>query len=298
MTEPTPVEPIEESPVAVMPIDDGPVCPLCDAEITDPSAERCPTCGYGFASGGVQLGYAHANPDGPSWFVETADHAFAAGWKTSLRALVPSLFWRDIPPTIKPRRQRLNRFIVLGSFWAVLLMLATGMVVETTIEFIDDLALGYTWADAIGYAQPLRDWAWVIERELLGSWRSAVVMVLIWPWLNYAGLLVFQQTLRRAGVDRGHVARVAFYAADPRLLLPVLLVVTTFFWGPTVARLLFPFVPFNPFSAAVLILWWLITTRRMGRGMSMYLRLPQPWVTTFLVQAMIAFIAVLALLNL
>ncbi|MEM8495784.1 MAG: hypothetical protein AAF663_10410, partial [Planctomycetota bacterium] len=266
------------------------------AEITDPSAERCPTCGYGFASGGVQLGYAHANPDGPSWFVETADHAFAAGWKTSLRALVPSVFWRDIPPTIKPRRQRLNRFIVLGSFWAVLLMLATGMVVETIVEFSGDLRF-WTWQEALGRARPLRPLAQMLEELLVDAWRSWIVMVLAWPWLNYAGLLIFQQTLRRAGVDRGHVARVAFYAADPRLILCVTLIVVTLVWRLFTRKLLGPIVPFSSFSTTLLIMWWLIVTWRMGRGMSMYLRLPQPWATTFLVQAMIAFIAVLVLLN-
>ena len=71
---------------------------------------------------------------------------------------------------------------------------------------------------SIGFFQDV--WETYVNRDE-GSAGQAVAIVLAWPWLSLAALLIFQASMRRAKVGVGHLLRVAVYGCDLGLLIVV-----------------------------------------------------------------------------
>ena len=156
-----------------------------------------------------------------------------------------------------------------------------------------------------------RQWVWLTVSKSFGrgfGWISAVwpvaAVVLAWGWAVLLTTGVFRVTLRQARITPGHVLRAALYAGDLAPLLPIGVAVVVCFvffddgnalawrvaaWGrdwPFVWTELALVTPMAIFSG------W-----RLLRAYTLYLRLPHALATVAAVEGIVAFAAVLFLLD-
>jgi len=54
----------------------------------------------------------------------------------------------------------------------------------------------------------------VSVQYLFHSGGLNITMIMAWPWLTFAALMIFQASMRRAKVQRSHVLRCVIYSAD------------------------------------------------------------------------------------
>ncbi|MEM8876208.1 MAG: hypothetical protein AAGD32_18340, partial [Planctomycetota bacterium] len=147
--------------------------------------------------------------------------------------------------------------------------------------------LGVSWPEAAAEAIDVL----VIE----GGWRllALVLFVAAYPWLCVGALLIFQQTLRRAGVGVGHVLRAGLYGADMRL--PILI-------G---GLMLIAFTLFDPRSAwdffgilaVALLATFVLTVIGLTIAQAMYLRLPHTYRTALSIHVMLFLLLVIVILQ-
>ena len=132
----------------------------------------------------------------------------------------------------------------------------------------------------------------------------AVGVVLAWPWLTLAGLLVFRRSMRRAKAPAAHVLRAVVYGTDvgvPAVLAAVVLFAPTIdpgagyrYAGPaTSQRTLWALLPTGPFDRAAVPavlaigLCLAVTSGRVSVAYARYLRFDRPVLTVLAAQAMV-----------
>src|SRR5205823_11722928 len=59
-----------------------------------------------------------------------------------------------------------------------------------------------------------KEYALVLSEQLVAQASVELATIAAWPWLTFAALMVFQASMRKAKVQRGHVLRCVIYAAD------------------------------------------------------------------------------------
>ena len=310
-------------------------CPLCGYDLRGLPAGRCPECGHGFDPDALRRARLDEHP---YLFEHHARRPWSSLPRTALGALRPGRFWEELRPEMA---LRVDLILIFAGLLAAL-ALASGQaaylirVVDRASANLQDyrqaadsyeaappaqqremdlnyggrpgdfLALVRTAWPSPSTAAFWRDtWVYYNRRAGLGA---ATALAMTWPALTFASLLVFQQSLRRAKIKAGHLARAAVYAAAPFLLLwPIAVAVgvalaavdgggaTRSIWRdwPALDQLLHSPHPAEVLAAllclagATLSLW--LAHRR-------YLRLPHATATVLASQAMVL-LAVLAALG-
>ena len=252
-------------------------CPLCAYDLRATTAGRCPECGHAFDA--AELRQRLATRAQLAWFVEVDLPQWWSGWSTSLATLRPVWFWRNVTPEL-PMRPSPRTLFAAGSI----------LVPSVLVPMAWSL-----WAD-------MQNWWW---GGWIGNWNPWIVPLVLGGMLllTVAVSAVFQQTLRRAGIRRGHLWRVAVYGCDFRLLwLPAVLLVILLV---TCASSLFGgnlFLGYNVRLATVqfALLAWIAATIRVVAAYLHYLRLPAALATALLVQATVGlalFVGIVLLSN-
>ena len=142
----------------------------------------------------------------------------------------------------------------------------------------------------------------------------AVAIVLAWPWLSVAALLVFAASMRRAKVSPVHVVRAAVYGCDLALLAAVAAAVL---WGTAVRPPSYPrymlysvasvplamLVPTGPVRPAALpavfavVLCAAVASYRLSVGYARYLRFPHAVATVLAAQGIVVLVVGVVLLR-
>ena len=255
-----------DSQVVDAAVDAAPLpCPLCGYDLRATEAGRCPECGHGFNR--AQLRRRLARRAIVPWFVESPAGLWFSGWTTSVRALVPWSFWRDVSPNIPLNADRRSVFALASVVLpAVAVPILWGRLVPS-----------FAWGQ----------WNWQ------GDWTYAVGPILIVAMLSTVVVAaVFQQTLRRAGIRSGHLWRVAVYSCDFRLLWPIPTLAAAFFYRPVEGLLRHVFGNVLIIVEPSLLLFcgcvWLIATVRVVAAYRSYFRLPAAVATALIVQLVVA----------
>jgi hypothetical protein len=228
--------------------------------------------------------------------------------RTFFSSLLPKSFWLSVKTTHTPRARRL----VL--YWGIAAAIAIAIpYVCTLLPVYWDLHQQRQQTLEWGRANPnnprvvnaLRKYGSyqaVIDRNLpyLPPWSMSryaddagrafmraflqiAIALVAWPWLTFAALMIFQQTMRRAQIKPLHVLRCAIYSTIPAylFLFPLTWVIradsSIDYDTLTIAR--------NSGLAIVALL--AILSYRLAVAYDRYLTFPRPLVTSFASQLIV-----------
>jgi rubredoxin len=177
------------------------LCPLCGYNLRGLSNPRCPECGYQFEWPSV------LDPDKdrhPYLFEHHPERNVRSFLQTLFRSpLSPSNFWHTLDPA---QRVRLGRLVLYWLIYAMIALLPTliavGVIIWRDAQYPS--AGGSLWSNLHHGAANVR-WNGIV---------SAVILLPLFPWLNFLVLIVFQQSMRRSRVRAIHVLRSAIYCGD------------------------------------------------------------------------------------
>ena len=231
-------------------------CPLCDYNLRGLVEPRCPECGFRFEWGELTDPDRRSHPYLFEHHPRRNVHSFVRTLWGSLR---PRQFWASLRPSQPSRPLRLI------AYWAIVSLLAVLIIVvgqlgrparqwykgrQDTLKYIAYLqspqgARSATWhTQSHGSVQNFLTTAyaqgWMTDPSMDGLMRQLrnyslretnlvpwVALVVSWPWLTCAALLIFRASMRQARINGVHVMRCALYGADAFLLTGLILTLTT-----------------------------------------------------------------------
>jgi len=247
-------------------VDDDVVCPMCEYNLRGLAEPRCPECGYPFEwpeildpNRRLHRHLFEHHPERRTW-------SFA---KTLTGALLPRPFWRSLHPNQPSHPKRLILYWCLAS--GLYLLVLTGLVSvyaactgreilvlnrmnrPSAAAFLKNPATeeqsrsAKTVVSRYGSVKAYLDIhcpveiTWPLVRQVGRNTPRVIVacgilsLVLLWPWLIFAALLVFRVSMRRARVKLVHVLRCVLYSYDAFAWIGVILLVCTvlafLIWG-------------------------------------------------------------------
>ncbi len=225
-------------------IDEAPVCPLCDYNLRGLTQPRCPECGYTFTWDEILDPERRLHP----YLFE--HHPERNAW-SFVRTLTGGLrlrrFWTSLHPMqpSRPRRLRTYALLVLvvyllgatswlfvhsayrardvrtmlqGARRALQMRLAREKV-EKPEDYAKTIAQHGSEKAILDRMFPKltrRQLAWEVLREhwYRGDYLIPFILPLGWPPAVFAGLMIFQISMRRAKIKTIHVVRCVVYGFD------------------------------------------------------------------------------------
>ncbi|HZZ44781.1 MAG TPA: hypothetical protein VFE58_17725 [Tepidisphaeraceae bacterium] len=235
------VEPLPPTATADLPpdwstISHDLVCPLCTYNLRGLIDPRCPECGYTFTWSALQEACRAAHP----YLFEHYPHRTLWSFTRTTRAgFRPSSFWSRLSPA---HRIHTNRLLLYWLVHTALLLIAAaavfGIAFYTTISSLNTTRAS---ARAIATAGGMFSQQWLnLVYPPPGSWRwlksvsnsvnpeliPFVGLLLLWPWLTFLSLLIFQQSMRKSRIRPAQIFRCCIYAGDAAL--PIFLAILAF----------------------------------------------------------------------
>ena len=239
---------------------------MCEYNLRGLAEPRCPECGYPFEWPEIldpnrrlhRTLFEH-HPERRAW-------SFA---RTLIGALLPRRFWRSLHPSqpSHPKRLILYWWLASGLYLLVLAGLVSVFAVCAGQEILASNRISRPAAVAFlknpategqsrsaknvvsryGSVKAYLDMhypveiTWPLVKQVGQRTQRVIVpcgflsLVLVWPWLIFAALLVFRVSMRRARVKLVHVLRCVLYSHDAFVWIGVILVVCTvlafLIWG-------------------------------------------------------------------
>ncbi len=305
------------------PAADGLTCPLCRYDLRGLTEPRCPECGFRFTW--AELADEHRH--GHRYLFEHAKRKpLRALWSTYWRTCRPRRFWRDVSPANPVAAGRVVLYWLLATVAAsaaLAIVLAAVAATRAPAVLRDNESVHASYLPAAGQpglfsppgaprgygitAAELAEGAplppsWTFFRAV---WREqwgdfdrpqvelaaiAVAVVLSWPWLTWAALLLFQASMRRAHLDGRHVLRVAVYGCDFGLLLATLMVAAAVLIAhATGLRTWLDEAPAHGVAPllGVVLACAAVATYRLSFAYARYLRFDRPVLTVLAAQAVV-----------
>jgi hypothetical protein len=299
------------------------LCPLCDYDLRGLTEPRCPECGYAFTWPEL---FDPALKAHPYLFEHNPRRPVRSFLRTMAGGLRPRRFWRSLRPTQPSRPRRLVLYWCLASVLAL-----AGFVTHALADFIprareNEVDRRAELASLIkNMNRPGVLPAWYVKgvaarggpramidavsppwsnRNFLARWwqvyRSGptsnvlpvVVLYVAWPWVTFVTLLVFNQSMRRAGVKRIHVLRCVLYCCDAGVwLVPSVVVLVAVLGGRHADG-----DPLQTLFAA-LALFAGVTTWRLAAAYRLYLRFDRPLATALAAQLIVVLFLLGIVLN-
>jgi hypothetical protein len=189
-------------------------CPMCDYNLRGLTEPRCPECGYRFVWKDLLDAKARTHAYLYEHHPESNRKAF---WKTVWNAaLRPRAFWNSLNPAQPSRPRRLVRY------WFACARLLAYPLLALWLQRAVELTIGLR-GGAGSLFQRLFDldtapWTLGFYQQLCRENPAAelggylILACWVWPWLTYAVLLIFAQTMRRSRVRPIHALRCTIYA--------------------------------------------------------------------------------------
>ena len=201
-------------------------CPMCEYNLFGLAEKRCPECGYPFEW--TELLDAKRRPH-PYLFEHHPESNFKSFWKTAIGELRPWKFWRGLHPAMPSKPRRLLLYYLLVAMFGCLILLTHFAIASTDMYFkvktereplipipANALNLPQNMLDALLPLPPnpaFFQWLLQTNRDLLvTAWLVGII--LLWPWLTFATLMIFQISMRKAKVRSIHVLRSTIYSYD------------------------------------------------------------------------------------
>lgn len=275
MSTPTDLEPPEIRIAAA----DALNCPLCGYDLRGLPENRCPECGHAFDPDELR----RAKDERRNWLFEHALTRRLVGsfLRTTTKSLRPFTFWRSVSAAHVIHERRLEQW---AAYWIAISVLATivGVVAAAVVIYHD--ANGSLFGPGPVARRPWGasvDWRRAFDFAMQRGYVGPIALLggigLIWPAVTVLALAVFNHTLSRAGIRRGHLWRCVLYAL-PSILLPPIAVLLLGPW-------LFPITPRAVVLCGLAML--VLSTLHLAVAHVAYLRLRHAVAQAILVQLMV-----------
>ena len=246
-------------------IDETILCAMCDYDLRGLVEPRCPECGHRFDWEKLLEAIRSGAPDG-------FEHARSPGLRvfvlTSLASWIPWQFWNQLQP-----QHRIQRGRLIG-YWLITVFL----------YFLSSATL-LLWQQFPALVRPV-----VLPIVLSG------VLYACWPWLTYATLRVFSQSMLRLQINTAHIFRCAIYSADFGFILGLLVTGLALLQGARMKDVTLRFIELN-FDATtgplvrVTTFVAVFTAWRLAWAYKRYMRFDHPIATAIASQVIVWLIA-------
>jgi hypothetical protein len=294
------------------------LCPLCEYSLRGLSEPRCPECGH--RSTWEELRERQARH--PYLFERYPHRNVWSFFRTFVGTLLPGKFWRELSPALPPVRPRIYRFALIVTLIGIGINVLSDvpevyqiaqsnsaqrqreqfrLTIESTpgprfkpesAEIVKMLRQAHVtigeyvsqqfpplWSISFWY----RLWAW----DLWGSGElRAVVIILAWPILTFASLMIFRVSLRQAKIKTIHVVRCVVYSGALLPALPVLLLIMNWAMPARMGRFNWTYLG-DEGSFWIMVITLFVLGYRLGAGYEYYLRFRQPYLTVFASQVIV-----------
>jgi hypothetical protein len=209
-------------------------CPLCEYNLRGLIEPRCPECGYRFDWPELLDPTKRLHP---YLFEHHPERKFRAFRQTLVGGLLPRRFWKSLLP-IQPTFPRRLLAYWLAAAVAYLVLAAASFVPAavweakhiSTLRPIAAAALNnpangqykQRIIDEYGSVQAYLDLMYpthllpslVLQRLVAPEFVMPSLVLLAWPWMTFATLMIFRISMRRARVRTIHVLRCVLYTYD------------------------------------------------------------------------------------
>ena len=238
-------------------IDEEILCPLCHYNLRGLTEPRCPECGY--TSTWPEI-FDPTRRLHPYLFEHHPERNVKSFWQTALGGLRPRRFWSRLhpaQPSVLPR---------LIGYWAATTAICIAALAGAWLGLAVDVARSTitTPANRAAVAASLRNprtvrekglalravgqygsiqayidtvhpaaltprvvWAVLQPNLALGILMGQILVILAWPWMTFATLMIFQSSMQRHHVRPIHVLRCVLYGFDVVLWIGLALAVTS-----------------------------------------------------------------------
>ena len=258
---------MQAPPTSPPPAEEQLVCPLCDYDLRGLIDPRCPECGYTFEWADLR---DPARRRHRYLFEHHPQRNVRSFLRTMIGGLRPSKFWSGLLPSQPSEPRRLRAYALVITISALL------PTVALTLHM-----LGRAWGlQTLGSR--------LFTRILLTH-----AVMLLWPALTLAALMIFQWSLRRARLRPIHFARCVVYCADlilwGNLLLFALIaayVLRQILTGPVPRG-----DPYHQYEVAASLAAWLVLggfIYRLAIALRKYLRFDHAIATVLATQVIVA----------
>jgi hypothetical protein len=234
-------------------IDETIQCPLCAYNLRGLDVPRCPECGYRFEWIEVLDPSRRLHP---FLFEHHPERNTETYIKTLLGGLRPRKFWRSLHPVQPSIPRRIILYWLIGTP----LLVAAGMTcLLILVHFITTqnalrrpsyeanprrfLSESFMESKIAEHGSMQRFFDVEMPTDVSGAMRFLVrepslvvatlpyLIPLVWPWVTFACLLVFSESMARARINRDHVLRCVFYSSDVFVWLGVAnLAIIALYW--------------------------------------------------------------------
>jgi hypothetical protein len=179
---------------------------------------RCPECGcrYEWDELVNREKWVH-----PFLFEHHPKREYRSFWQTISGGWRPLAFWSSVRPSHAPAPRRLIRYWILTFGSLLLINVALTLVVEYTFPPTFRWAANTPHQANLGPLIALWN-QWInclISNIALRGLAIFTFVMMLWPWLTLAALLVFQISMSRARIRAVHVLRCVIYCADVQLTI-------------------------------------------------------------------------------
>jgi hypothetical protein len=178
-------------------------CPLCEYNLRGLIESRCPECGHRFQWQVLLDARQHQHP---YLFEHHPERNVRSFFRTLRGGLRPRKFWTELKPVQPVRGRRLMIYWILIALTGMAAQLAGSLTLIAIQEY--GFSGLYGWAP-FQWSQILQSWYDYCE-----PLAYALAMPLTWPWISLLSLMVFQISMRRAGIRKNHVVRCVVYSSD------------------------------------------------------------------------------------
>jgi hypothetical protein len=280
-------------------------CPLCLYNLRGLIEPRCPECGYEFEWAEL-LDPQHQKHR--YLFEHHPRRNLWSFWRTLIGGLRARRFWSELKPTHTVRPRRLLVYWILCSCFVLLTpVVEIGQIAMRSAIFNADARKTFPTGRRGQYTPQTRQRyldryypmppdprffqtvAMSIGGPLFIQIGLNVAMVLVWPWLTFAALMIFQISMQRRGVRPAHVLRCVIYSADANtwyfLLTLAATVVTTLYVTLRSGNTSFVFS--QALSEGLLLLLWVVRLDRLSTAYKRYLHFDHPFWTTLASQVIV-----------
>lgn len=276
------------------------LCPLCEYNLRGLSDPRCPECGYRFEWDDVTNPKTSVHP---YLFEHHPQRNIRSFFQTLWGTLRPIKFWKSLSPSQPSRPGRLFAYWVLTSLIACLVVAAQWV---RSIVSLWDYSNWYYFSpysnsSSSFYPTPTTPFSWSHLWATAGrAWRrdinfeialSLAIFWLVWPWLTFLALSIFQVSMAKAKIKTIHVIRCLFYSFDIGAWLGPFfgVAIVLSIWGPA-------FELDAPFAGMIALFIIVLMITRLWAAYRWYLRFGHPFWTIVLSQ-IVAFLGAAAALS-
>jgi hypothetical protein len=223
-------------------------CPLCEYNLRGLDQPRCPECGFSFSWSELIRGLSEQHP---YLFEHQTQRNIWSFWKTYWNDCRPQRFWKQLNPAHPVRTRRLLLYWFIANL-ALIVSFAAPFLEHLWNVFETPPPIVYTSTGYPGgfgpmgmppgfYRTPVPSSVTIYEGLEIAwdettvqlshsSLIASAIIVVAWPWLTLAALLLFAQSMRKANIKKRHVLRAAVYGTDFGFIMIGLLIISSQAW--------------------------------------------------------------------